>query len=270
MKTTFTILLLLTLTVNLFSQDSIKVKNTIYSQNNLKINDSFKINDKQNALPIIDDYTIERYKVLSEKEKFALEKTLKNDKDWNLLNELAIKKGYTNINAKEAKFGFNCELVYSSSKIKKYASFFIIDLWNPKSNKGQSASLVIKQINNEKYLALCEFPIGETNGDIALEKCVETTVENGKLILAKSWSRCFRKCTKGDQKVIVDAKGVSFRVPSGCSSGCLASIAVCGGATAILAAVAPPVSFFAAAMTFGICSGISCGVCFAICALGCQ
>lgn len=267
MKKTLFILFLLFLTAVSFAQDSLELKNKIKITpigDNLKMKDVINVNQK------LDEYNIEQYKVLSVKDISALEDILNKNKEWNLINEYAIKKGYTNIRAKEAKFGFTCEIVYSSSKIKNNASFFIVDLWNPKSKKGQGASLVFKEIHNKIYVALCEFPIGETNGDIALEKCVETTIENGKFVLAKSWSRCFRKCTKGDQKVMVDAKGVQFRVPSGCSSGCLASIAVCGGATAILAAVAPPVSFFAAAMTFGICASVSCGICFAACALGCQ
>jgi hypothetical protein len=217
------------------------------------------------------DIRVNNYKVSSATELKSFEAKLAKNADWAKLVALATQNGLVPINAKECKFGFTGEWENLSTKAKSPARFFIVDLWNPKSKKGKGASLVYRQANGQTYMALCEYPEGQTNGALALDSCVETTVQNGKLVLAKSWSRCFRRCAGGQPgNVIVDVKGGKFNVPGGCGTGCLGSIAVCGGVTAILAVAAPPVSFFAAACTFGICAGVSCGVCFAVCALGCM
>lgn len=217
------------------------------------------------------DIQVNNYKVSTAAEIKTFESSLTKNKVWSQLMALATQKGYIPVNAAQAKFGFTGEWENLTTKTKSPARFFIIDLWNPKNKLGQGASLVYRQANGQTYIALCEFPVGVTNGTTALDSCIETTVENGKLVPAKSWSRCFRRCAGGQPgKVIVDVKGGTFSVPGGCGTGCLGSIAVCGGVTAILTVATGGAAFFPAAITFGICAGVSCGVCFAVCALGCM
>lgn len=215
------------------------------------------------------DIRVNNYKVSSATELKSFEATLAKNADWAKLVALATQNGLVPINAKECKFGFTGEWENLSTKAKSPARFFIVDLWNPKSQKGKGASLVYREANDQTYMALCEYPEGQTNGALALDSCVETTVQNGKLVLAKSWSRCFRRCAGGRPgNVITDVNDNKFTIPAGCGTGCLGSIARCGGLDAIRDAVGIA-NFFLAAATFGMCAGVNCGPCYYICALTC-
>lgn len=205
----------------------------------------------------------------SPKEMEMMWARFEKDAGWSAIVKDVAGKKFQRVKHEKASWGFKGTLMRNGKEVD--VLFCAFDFYNPASKAGQGCSMIWRKVGDEVYKAYLIFPDGEKDFDKALEGSVEWFAdEKGGIQKANSWGKCFRKCVKGSNKVVVDIKGNKFSVPDGCSSGCLASIAVCGGATAILAAVTGGVTFPAAAIMFGVCAGVSCGTCIGICALGCM
>ena len=216
---------------------------------------------------------IDNYYQFSPKEMEGMMATFSKDAGWKNLSATMSSRSFERIKHEKAAWGFKGQAKTSDGKLQDVL-FCAFDFYNPKSKKGQGGTMVWRKVGDEVYKAYLIYPEGVEDLDKALELSEEFFADaSGKLQKAQSWGRCFRKCVRGSSRTVVDAKGIRFDVPSDCGTGCLASIAVCGGATAVLAvATAAPtggLSFPVLAITFGVCAGVSCGVCLGVCALGC-
>lgn len=216
--------------------------------------------------PVNDFYQFSPKEMIEMSQKFA------GDAGWSAILKEVNEKKFTKIKHEKAAWGFKGKVKDKSGK-EVDVVFCTFDYYNPDSKNGQGCSMIWKKVGNEIYKAYLIFPEGEKDMDKALALSGEWYADaNGKIQKAQSWGRCFRRCVGGTQRTVVDAGGVRFEVPANCGLGCLASIAVCGGATAILAVASSPgapVTFPTLAIVFGICAGASCGVCIGACALGC-
>lgn len=209
-------------------------------------------------------------KQFSPKEMDALWDRFSKDQGWAAINKDVASKKFQRVKHEKASWGFKGSVKNAKGQMED-VMFCAFDFYNPNSKNGQGCSMIWRKAGNETYKAYLIFPEGEKNFDKALEASVEWFAdEKGQIQKANSWGKCFRTCVVSNAKVMVDVNGTKFNVPASCGSGCLASIAVCGGATAILAAATGGVGFLGAAAVFGICAGVSCGSCIAICALGCM
>ena len=216
---------------------------------------------------------IDNYYQFSPKEMESMMASFGKDAGWKNLSATMSSRSFERIKHEKAAWGFKGQVKTADGKMQDVL-FCAFDFYNPKSKKGQGGTMIWRKVGDEVYKAYLIYPEGVEDLDKALELSEEFFADaSGKLQKAQSWGRCFRKCVRGSSRTVVDAKGIRFDVPSDCGTGCLASIAVCGGATAVLAvaAAAPTggLSFPVLAITFGVCAGVSCGVCLGVCALGC-
>lgn len=216
---------------------------------------------------------IEKMTMFSASEMETMFTTFSNDKGWsNLKKELGSKK-FARIKHDKASWGFKGRLKGGDGKVADVI-FCVYDYYNTDSKLGQGASIVWKKVGAKIFKSYIQFPAGVSSmKEAVLGAVVRASDPSGEVVPAPNWGDCFIQCTAGDKsQTVVDVNGVKVEVPSNCAAGCLASVIVCGGATAILAAAtspAAPVSFPTLAIVFGICAGASCAVCLGTCALGC-
>jgi hypothetical protein len=209
-------------------------------------------------------------KQFSPKEMDALWDQFGKDQGWAAINKDVATKKFQRIKHEKASWGFKGSRKNAKGQMEDVL-FCAFDFYNPNSKKGQGCSMIWRKVGDVTYKAYLIFPDGEKDFDKALEASLEWFAdEKGQIQKASSWGRCFRRCTRSNDRTTVDSNGTRFSVPSGCGAGCLASVAVCGGATAILAVVTGGVTFPVAALAFGLCAGLSCGACFVACAVGCM
>jgi hypothetical protein len=191
------------------------------------------------------------------------------DQGWAAINKDVASKKFQRIKHEKASWGFKGKLKNAKGQMED-VMFCAFDFSNPNSKVGQGCSMIWRKVGDEVYKAYLIFPEGEKDMAKALEGSIEWFAdEKGNIQKANSWGKCFRKCVAGNNRVVVDVKGNRFEVPANCGTGCLGSIAVCGGVSAVLAVASGGTGFVPLAVFFGICAGASCGVCIGGCALGC-
>ncbi len=192
-------------------------------------------------------------KQFSPKEMDALWDQFGKDQGWAAINKDVATKKFQRIKHEKASWGFKGSRKNAKGQMEDVI-FCAFDFYNPNSKNGQGCSMIWRKVGGETYKAYLIFPDGEKDFDKALEASLEWFAdEKGQIQKANSWGRCFRRCNR-----------------SICGPGCLASIAVCGGATAILAVATGGLGVPGAAIVFGICAGYGCGFCMAGCAVGCM
>jgi len=162
------------------------------------------------------------------------------DADFKLLTAELSEKGWSKINGVQTDFGFTGTLRDSSGKRNYSVELCLFDYYN-KSTK-QAATLVWRNDGKSIYKAYVIFKSGEK--DFSNAEGIEMFAEGGKIQKANSWYSCFKKAAYKK-----------------CPSFCVVSVIVCATALGIPDA--------GVAVWIG-CAGISCGLCFAVCALNCH
>ena len=163
-------------------------------------------------------------------------------------------KGFDKLSAGEATYGFTGTFKDSSGK-SLAVEFYAFDYYNKTTN--QMGSLIWRNDGKSVYKAYLTFPAGEKDFARAMDESQEMYVDaNNKVQKAHSFGKCWKNC-----------------VFKHCKSWCIGSIAICAAATATLAiASAGPtagIGVGASVAIFAGCAGISCGLCFGVCAVGC-
>jgi hypothetical protein len=170
-----------------------------------------------------------------------------------LRNELQ-SKGFVRLITPGSSYGFTGNHKDADGKMAE-VEFYAYDYYNKATN--QMGSLIWRNNGKSVYKAYLIFPAGEKDFEKALESSVEMYLDaTGKIQKASSFGRCWRRC-----------------VFKNCVTWCVGSISLCAAATATLAiASAGPtagIGVGAAVAIFAGCAGITCGTCFAVCAVGC-
>lgn len=176
----------------------------------------------------------------------------------SILKELST-KNMKEISDKESSYGFKCKAIQNNKIVE--AEFFTKDFYDKMNNS--YASIIWKVVGKKVYKAYILFPKLAKDKDIfdALEQGEEFYCDGQNNIqLAHSWRKCFKKC-------------VFKRCPLWCG----AAIGTCAGAIGTIATAVAigtgglgAAAFPQALAAFGICAGVSCGLCFATCAIGCE
>jgi hypothetical protein len=169
--------------------------------------------------------------------------TLSADTEFKLLASGLKEKGWNRITESAASYGFTGTLRDSASKAEVPVEFYAFDFYNKAT--GQAGSLIWRSNGKSIYKAYLLFKAGEKNMGKALEEAVEMYAEGGKIQKASSWRTCFRSCASRK-----------------CPSFCFQAAIFCAGG--VLASPGAGVAIWIA------CAGISCGLCFAVCALNCS
>ena len=214
-----------------------------------------------------------QYTVFTEEEMKKQWSSFSNDKGWKELVNETEKKGFKRI--ERSSWGFKGKLTDPKSGKSEDVLFCAFDFYSPsaKDQKSfQTCSMIWRKVGKDLYKAYIVFPKGESNREKSFDLAEEWFADaNGKVQKAHSFNKCFRKCINGGRhSVSVDTFFGKINVTADCKTSCLSGIAVCGGVTAILELATGGLGTPVLIATFGICSGVACGQCFAICALGCS
>jgi hypothetical protein len=225
------------------------------------------------AVPVLPDPVVEQGKLTTQPLSSAMLKAqwgqFGKDKGWSALLAKAQAEGFQRIEA--ASWGLKGQGTDAQGKTVDVL-FCAFDFYSP-SARGkksfQTASLIWKQVGTQVYKAYIAFPKGVTDLEAAFASSKEWFAQpNGKVQLAHSWGKNFRKCINGgNHSVSVEVGNVKIKVKADCKSQCLSAVAVCGGAASILEVASGGLGTVPLIATFGICAGIACGQCFAMCAL---
>lgn len=168
--------------------------------------------------------------------------SLAADGDFKLLLNGLKEKGWTKLTAENYSYGFTGTYMDSITKTTVPVEFYAFDFFNKATN--QMGSIIWRNNGKTVYKAYLIFAAGEKDMGKALQESVEMFAEGGKVQKASSWSRCFNSCASAK-----------------CAHFCIAAAAVC----AVSAAAGG-----AGVAAWAACAGITCGLCFAVCALGCH
>lgn len=190
------------------------------------------------------------------------------DNGWMALEKEMMGKNFKRINSDKASWGFKGTML-DENGMKHNVVFCAYDYYNPKEKAGQASSMIWRKVDDKVYKAYIVFPAGEKDGAKALANSEEWFADdNGKVQKAHSWNKCFTKCIEGGKhKVKIDGIG---SVTANCKNSCLASVAVCAAATGAIALATGGLTIPWAVGIFGVCAGVGCGQCLAMCALGCS
>jgi hypothetical protein len=209
----------------------------------------------------------------SETEMKGQWETMNRDKGWKELVKEAERKGFKRI--ERSSWGFKGKLINTKTGKSEEVLFCAYDFYSPSAIKEktyQTCSMVWRKVGKDVYKAYIVFPKGESNKEKSFAAAEEWFAdEAGKVQKAHSFNKCFKKCIDGGKhKVTVETIFGNVRVTADCKNSCLAAVAVCGGVTAILEVATGGLGTPVLIATFGICAGVACGQCFAMCALGCS
>ena len=214
-----------------------------------------------------------QYTVFTEEEMKKQWKMFEKDKGWKELIKKTEEKGFKRI--EKSSWGFSGKLTDPNTKKSEDVMFCAFDFYSPsvKEKKSfQTCSMIWRKVGRDLYKAYIVFPIGESSTEKSFDLAEEWFADaGGKVRKAHSFNKCFRKCTNGGRhNVSVETFFGKINVKADCKTSCLSGIAVCGGVTAILELATGGLGTPVLIATFGICAGVACGQCFAICALGCS
>jgi len=219
------------------------------------------------------DSTILQNTVFTEEEMKTQWQSFSADKGWKALMKEVEAKGFKRI--ERSSWGFKGELKNIVTQKSEDVMFCAFDFYNPatiKEKTFQTCSMIWRKVGKDVYKAYIVFPKGVSEKEKAFAGAEEWFADNeGAIQKAHSFNKCFNRCINGGRhSVAVDTKFGSVHITADCKSQCLSAVAVCGGVTAILEVASGGLGTPVLIATFGICSGIACGQCFAMCALGCQ
>jgi len=195
------------------------------------------------------------------------------DKGWKELMKQTEEKGFKRI--EKSSWGFKGTLKNASTGKSEEVMFCAFDFYSPgaiKDKSFQTCSMIWRKVGKNVYKAYIVFPKGESNRDKSFAAADEWFAnDEGKVEKAHSFNKCFKKCIDGGKhKVSIETLIGSIKVTADCKSQCIGAVAVCGGVTAILEIASGGLGTPVLIATFGICAGVACGQCFAMCALGCS
>lgn len=195
------------------------------------------------------------------------------DKGWASLLKEAEQKGFKRI--EKSSWGFKGTLKNVVTGKSEEVMFCAFDFYSPSAIKDksfQTCSMVWRKVGKEVYKAYIVFPKGESNQQKSFAGAEEWFADaSGEVQKAHSFNKCFNKCINGGKhNVTVKTVFGSISVTADCKSQCIGAVAVCGGVTAILEVASGGLGTPVLIATFGICAGVACGQCFAMCALGCS
>jgi hypothetical protein len=195
------------------------------------------------------------------------------DKGWTELVRQAEQKGFKRI--EKSSWGFKGTLKNVKTGKSEEVMFCAFDFYSPsqvKEKSFQTCSMVWRKVGKDVYKAYIVFPKGESNQQKSFAGADEWFADaSGTVQKAHSFNKCFNGCINGGKhSVFIKTIFGSVKVSADCKSQCLGAVAVCGGVTAILELASGGLGTPVLIATFGICAGVACGQCFAMCALGCS
>ena len=181
----------------------------------------------------------------------------KRCKCFKLLIAEVKKNGFKRIDKNEkTAWGYSGKLLRDSTKesVSDDVEICLFDFYKKTANGAQTLTMVWRRVGNETYKCYMEFPENEKNGETAMNKAVEYTVDNsGNITLAHSFSRCWSSC-------------VFTRFSA---TNCGAAVLACSAAAAALVAAGLGVTIPVAAATMLSCAGVFClsplTICLAYC-----
>ena len=179
------------------------------------------------------------------------------DADFKLLVANLKQEGFKKADEHENfSWGYSGKLVKDSTQAGatgENVEISVFDFYKKTANGFQLASIIWRNVGGDIYKASMVYPENEKEIQPALEKAVEKTVENGKIVLAHSLSRCWSNCVFSRFTAI----------------NCAAALTVCGGAAVALVALSLGVTQGAALAVLAGCAGTFCLLPLAICLAYC-
>jgi len=117
------------------------------------------------------------------------------DPSFKLLIAEVKKNGFKRIDKNEkTAWGYSGKLLRDSTKesVSDDVEICLFDFYKKTANGAQTLTMVWRRVGSETYKCYMEFPENEKNGETAMNKAVEYTVDNnGNITLAHSFSRCW-------------------------------------------------------------------------------
>lgn len=179
------------------------------------------------------------------------------DPNFKILLAKVKSEGYIRLDKNEkTAWGYSGSLLRDSTKKSAgdEVEICVFDFYRKTKGGAQTLTMVWRQVGTDIYKCYMEFPENEKNGEAALEKAVEYSVDqNGKIALEHSFSRCWSRC-------------VFTRFSA---TGCAAAMVACGGGAAALVAAGVGVTLPVAMGIMLGCAGVFClsplAICLAFC-----
>ena len=194
------------------------------------------------------------------------------DKGWGELLSQVEAKGFKRI--ERASWGFKGVLKNNVTGKAVDVMFCAFDFYNPSAigqKSFQTCSMIWRKVGNDVYKAYIVFPKGVQDREKSFALAEEWFADaTGTVQKAHSFNKCFNRCINGGRhSVAVKTIFGSMTATADCKSQCITGVVACGGVTAILELASGGLGTPVLIATFGICAGVTCGECFAMCALGC-
>ena len=179
------------------------------------------------------------------------------DADFKLLVQNLKQEGFKKADEHENfSWGYSGKLIKDSTQgtsTGEDVEISVFDFYKKTSAGFQLASIIWRNVGGDIYKASMVYPENEKELQPALVNAVEKTVENGKIALAHSLSRCWANCVFSRFTAV----------------NCVAALTVCGGAAAALVALPLGVTQGAALAVLAGCAGVFCVLPLAVCLAYC-
>jgi hypothetical protein len=208
---------------------------------------------------------------LTEKEVTSKWQEFASDKGWQALMKEVEGKGFKRID--QSSSGFRGTIKNPADGKSMEVLFYAYDFYSPAATRDksfQTASMIFGNIGGRIYKAYLVFPRGVKDIKTALAESQEWFADdNGKVQKAHSFGSRLGRCIEGGKHVVYieGPNGIKMRVTANCKTSCLAAIAVCGGAAAILEVASGGLGTVPLIGVFFLCAGGGCASCLVMCAL---
>ena len=198
--------------------------------------------------------------------------TFTKDKGFVELLKQVEAKGFKRI--EQSSWGFKGVIRNIATGKAEDVMFCAFDFYSPSAisqKTFQTCSMIWRKVGADVYKAYIVFPKGVSDRQKGFEGAEEWFADaNATVQKAHSFNKCFNNCINGGRhSVSVTTKYGSMKATADCKSQCITGVIACGGVTTILQIASGGLGTPLLIATFGICSGITCGQCFAMCAIGC-
>ena len=201
--------------------------------------------------------TIKNMRVFKKNDNDANWGKYMKDADFKLLVQNLKQEGFKKADEHENfSWGYSGKLIKDSTQSASAGEdveICVFDFYKKTAGGFQLASIVWRNVGGDIYKASMVYPENEKELQPALVNAVEKTVENGKIVLAHSLSRCWANC--------VFSRFTALN--------CAAALTVCGGAAVALVALPLGVTQGAALAVLAGCAGAFCVLPLAICLAYC-